>query len=583
MIAHRKKPTPTGHSSYHLRVVALLFLCLTGWIITRLFILQIMGHNFYTASAMGSHEIYEKLHPHRGQIFFQDTRTKQIFPVAVNREYYLVYAIPKEIPSSEIANTSAKLFSILNITDPTKQTAITTKLSQNTSRYAPLAKKIDEATVQQLKAAKLKGIYALAGEYRYYPEEHTGSPVIGFTSYDDQAGKLFGQYGAEGYLNKELTGQGGFLSEEKGALGGWIALANRKVEEAQNGPDVVLTIDRTLEYKACERLRQGMEEYKAKSASLVLMNPHTGAILAMCSLPNFDPNKYSEVDSLEAFNNTAIFTAYEPGSVFKTMTIGMGLDMELITPATTYTDPCERVINGYHVHNADGKCYGRQTMTQVLEKSINTGAVWVEEQVGQDKFKEYIQRFGFGRKTNLPLKSEVAGDITSLNHKGEIFDANASFGQGLTVTPLQLTAAYAVVANGGQLPHPYIIDEMRPFNAPIEKKQPEASSPVISTRAAKLLSGMLTSVVENHYTKAKIEHYFVAGKTGTAQIPERGHYSNVRTNHTFAGFAPADNPQLVLTVKFEEPQRRWAEETTIPVFRDVMKFALEYYSVPGSF
>ena len=563
-----------------IRYVAVIFLILAGWIIVRLFVLQIVEHKYYALFALNSHEIYKKLHPDRGQVFFQDTRTKQEYPAAVNKEFYVVYAVPKEIPIADAATTTEQVARILDIQDEAQKKALLEKFSQSNDVYASVAKKIPEEKIIALQEAKLKGVYTTPQVYRYYPEENLAANVLGFTG-SDSGGNMIGRYGIEGYWEKELIGKGGLLSGEQGALGSWIALAGRTTIAPENGVDLLLTIDRALEYKACERLREGMVEYKAKSAALVLMNPATGAILAMCSLPDFDPNNYSKVDDLAAFNNTAVFTAYEPGSVFKSVSMAAGLDLGLVTPTTVYTDTCDLLINGFHVRNAQQSCYGEQTMTQVLEKSINTGAVWVENKIGSDRFLDYVEKFGFGNKTGISLNTEVAGDITSLTKKGQIFGANGSFGQGFTATPLQLAAAYSAIANDGKLPKPFIVEEVRYPNGKKERTVPAVSEQVISSRAAKLLSGMLVSVVENHYHAAKIPNYYVAGKTGTAQIAERGGYSVERTNHTFAGFAPADNPQFVMIVKYEEPERKWAEQTALPVFHDVMKFALDYYGVAG--
>ncbi len=563
-----------------IRYVALLFLLLAAWIIARLFILQIVEHKYYALFALNSHEIYKKLHPDRGQIFFQDTRTKQEYPAAVNKEFYVVYAVPKEIPPLDVATTTVQLAHILDIQEETQKTALGQKLSRNNDVYAPVGKKIPEEKIIVLREANLKGVYAVPQTYRYYPEEKLAANVLGFTGSDSE-GNMIGQYGVEGYWEKELIGRGGLLAGERGALGSWIALAGRTSIAPENGVDLLLTIDRALEYKACERLRQGLKEYQAKSAALILMNPATGGILAMCSLPDFDPNNYSKTETLAAFNNTAVFIPYEPGSVFKPITMAAGLDLGLVSPTTVYTDLCDLVINNNHIRNAERKCYGEQTMTQVLEKSINTGAVWIEEKLGRERFLEYVEKFGFGKKTGISLNVEAGGDVSSLSKKGQIFGANGSFGQGFTVTPLQLAAAYAAIANEGKLPKPFIVEEVRYPNGKKERTALSVAEQVISPRAAKLLAGMLTSVVENHYRAAKIDSYYVAGKTGTAQIAERGGYSDNRTNHTFAGFAPADRPRFVLVVKYEEPERAWAEQTALPVFRDVMKFALDYYGVAG--
>lgn len=564
----------------NLRWIAIAFILITILIIGKLFILQIVQADYYRTFAMTAHEIYKQIHPNRGAIYFQDTRNKKEYPAAINRQYFLVYAMPKNIKPENVVSTTDKLIQILSLPETDRDTLIK-KLSKPNDLYEPVAKKIDSDTVDRLKSENLTGIYFTPQEYRYYPEENIAAPILGFCRLSDDGNKQIGSYGVEGYWDKILTGHQGFIAGERGALGSWITLAMHSQVKAQDGADLLLTIDRSLEYKACDLLQKGMDEYKAKSASLVMMNPKTGAILAMCSLPDFNPNKYSEVKDLRAFSNNTIFSAYEPGSVFKPITMAAGVDLGLVSPNTTFNDPCVRVINGFSIHNAQNKCYGTQTMTQVLENSINTGMIFVEEKLGHTRLNDYAKKFGFGEKTGVELGPESAGDISSLERKGDIFGAVGSFGQGLTATPLQIATAYSAIANKGLLPKPHIVAEVRYPNGQKDITQTEKNDAVISERSAKLLSGMLTSVVENHYKMAKIKGYYVAGKTGTAQIAESGKYSEERTNHTFAGFAPATNPQFVLVVKYEEPERKWAEQTSLNTFRDLMKFALQYYAVPN--
>ncbi len=563
-----------------LRFLCLFFLALALWVLGRLFVLQVIEHDYYALFASNNHEIYRQLQPERGKIFFTDSRTGEEYPAAVNRPFYLVYAVPTEIPATEAPAIAAGLAVDLGWSDPNKIPELQAKLLKAGDPYEVVDKKIPEATVDKIKAAQRPGIYFAPSQFRFYPEQRLGSGVLGFTTLSDQS-ELEGQYGIEGYFDKQLAGKGGFLWAERGARGSWITLGKRDLTPAENGADVVLTIDRTLEQKTCERLQQGLLEYGAKSAALVLMNPATGAILAMCSLPDFDPNNYSQASDLSAYNNTSIFTPYEPGSIFKPITMAAALDLGQLAPETTFTDPCERKISGHTIHNALNKCYGLTTMTNVLVNSINTGMVWVEEKIGTERFRQYVEKFGFGKKVGITLNTETAGDISSLSQKPAIYAANGSFGQGLTVTPLQMAMAYGAIANEGVMMKPYIVKETRQYNGAREVTKPGPVDSVISPRTAKLLTGMLTAVVSRgeSYRQARLSDYYIAGKTGTAQIPGRGGYSE-DTNHTFAGFAPATDPAFVLIVKFERPDRRWAESTAAPVFRDIMKFALEYYGIP---
>ncbi len=560
-----------------IRWLSIVFLFISIIIIVRLFILQVKEHAYYEAFATGTHEIYQQLYPVRGAIYFQDTRTHDEFPVAVNKDFYLIYAVPKEIKSSDIVSTTDKLAAILGVDDNIKK-EIFEKLSKPNDVYEPIAKKQPESVVAAIKDQKLGGIYATTQVYRYYPELELAGNILGFTGFDDNGG-LIGSYGIEGYWNKILAGRGGFMAGERGAKGGWIALAGRSLTPAEDGADLVLTIDRAIENKACERLKAGMEEFKAKSAALTMIDPKTGAIVAMCSYPNFDPNNYSKVEDEKSFNNTNIFTPYEPGSVFKSITMSMALDLGLVNQDTTFIDPCQRKIAGYTIKNALDKCYGTATMTNVLENSINTGMIWVEEKIGQERFRDYINKFGFGEKLGVTMNTEARGNIEQLARKRPIDYATASFGQGITVTPLQLAMAYSALANGGRMYKPYVVSEIRYPNGKKEKTEPELVDNIVSERTSKIITGMLTSVVENTYKNSvKMKDYYIAGKTGTAQIPGPGGYTD-ETNHTFCGYFPAQNPRWVMVVKYEAPERQWAESTAAVVFKDVADFVLDYYAV----
>ncbi len=558
--------------------LSVVFLLIALFIIVRLFILQIFQHDYYSLFALNTHEIYQKLYPERGNIFFRDARGEKEYPAAVNRDYYLVYAVPKDIPEDKITEVGTKISEIFAFSEEDKNKLLE-KLAKEDDPYEPVQRKVDEATWSKIEALNLPGIHKAAQKFRYYPEINLASNILGFTG-ESENGSLVGSYGLEGYWNQELSGKSGFLAGERGALGSWIATAGRTLVKAEEGRDLVLTLDRSVQNKACSVLKKGWEEYKAKSASLVLMNPKTGAIYAMCSYPDFDPNNYSKVKKLEEFNNTNIFVPYEPGSVFKTITMAAALDQSLVNPNTTFDDPCERKIDGFTIRNALKKCYGRITMTQALENSVNTAMMWLQERLGRETFQDYVKKFGFGEKTGIELNTEVEGNISSLDKRGKVYGAVASFGQGLTATPLQIATAYSAVANGGKMPRPYIVSEQRFSDGRKEKTEPRIVENVISERAAKLLTGMLVSVVEHTYTtKVKLDHYYIAGKTGTAQIPGKGGYTE-ETNHTFAGFFPADDPQFVMVVKYEAPQREWAESTAGPTFKDVAEFVLKYFAIP---
>lgn len=567
-----------------LRLIA-VGLMLSGLaVVGRLGVLMILEHSEYQALAAGIQESTTKLFPTRGSVYMQDSRTKEEYPLAMNRDAYTVYADTTKIKTDDDANRVANELATVFGYDDAKKLSVYFKLKKPNDPYEPLEKHVTPDMVAILKAQKLPGIGYVDQLERYYPEGSLGAHVIGFVG-KDNSGASVGRYGIEGFFDDLLTGTGGIIAGAKSPGGRFIPLAERIFEPPHDGADLLLTIDRTLEYEACARLRKGWQDYGAKSATLIITEPDTGAIRAMCSFPDFDPNAYNQVTDANVFNNSAIFTAYEPGSIFKPIGMAAALNEKIVTPDSPFHDPGSRTdMCATPIQNADGKAFGDQTMTGILVHSINTGMVYVSEKLGKTRFRDYVNRFGFGVKEGIGLDTESPGTVESLSkNKGDKVDcytATASFGQGITVTPLQMVAAYGAIANGGTLMKPYIVAETRYSDGRHETMQPTEIRRVIDTRTAGLLAGMLVSVVDTGEGKlGHVPHYYMAGKTGTAQIAENGIYKET-FNHSFIGFGPVDHPRFVIFVKFEEPGARFAATTAAPVFRDIATEALAYYQVP---
>lgn len=571
-------------AGFRVRLFGAVFSFVIFVMVLRLAMLMIVQHGFYAALAAGTQEAYARLFPRRGDLFFQDSRTGEEFPLAINQDVFTVFADTREFEDDEArARVLQELTAFFSFDDEKKE-EVRVQLAKRDDPYEPIAQNIDEEITEKIRALDLPGIGFARRSRRFYPEARLGAAVVGFVAPDQNGGDK-GRYGVEGYWNTELAGQSGFLEGARGAKGSWIPLAGRSFQPAQDGADILLTLDRTIQYVACERLLKGMHEYGATSASLIVLEPHLGAVRAMCSFPDFDPNKYGEAQTIEAYNNTAIFTPYEPGSIFKPLIMAAALQEEAVEIGTVFHDTGLREgVCSKPIRNAAGKSYGDQTMTGVLENSINTGMIYVAERLGKAKVVEYINQFGMGLKADLGLDTEASGNIESLyENKGQGFDcytATASFGQGITVTPLQMANAFAAIANGGELMQPYIVDEMRRADGRVDKTRPRIIRKVLDKRTASLVSGMLVRVVDyGHARRAGVKGYYVGGKTGTAQIPGPGGYTE-DTNHTLVGFAPVDDPKFVMVVKYEKPQREFAESTAGVVFGDIAKFILEYYGVP---
>lgn len=555
-------------------------------IVARLLYLMVWEHDFYTALAASTHETSSSLQPKRGEIFIQDSRTGTTFPVAINQDVYVLFADTRSIKDAEsaekIANSLAEKF---NYT-PERKAAVFTQLNKRTDPYEPIEQKIDQKKYEEIRELNLKGIGFVRIPQRYYPEKNLAASVIGFVG-KNKDGADWGKYGIEGYWQKELAGRGGVVEGLKSGTG---IIQPKSLEPARDGTNLVLTIDRTLQYKACERLRQGMVEYNAQSAAMVIMDPFTGAVLVMCSLPDFDPNKYGQVSSIDVFNNRTVFTPYEPGSIFKPIGMAAALNENVVAPSTPFTDTGRRdgVCQG-PIQNAGNKAHGAMDMTTIIVKSINTGMVFVVDHLGKDKFVKYVKRFGFGVETGIDVDTEVSGTIDSLTinkgNKLDCYTGTASFGQGVTVTPLQMATAFSAIANGGNLMRPFLVKEKRFADGHVEVTKPKVEGSVLTKRGASSIANMLVMAVDTGYAgRARVAGYAVAGKSGTAEIadPNGGGYTKTY-NHSFIGFAPAQNPKFVMIVKYEKPTKfPYAESTSAQIFGEMSKYLLEYYQVPPS-
>jgi cell division protein FtsI/penicillin-binding protein 2 len=542
----------------------------------RLFVLQILSHNFYSVLAANQRNLFQDLFPTRGAIYALDPKSPDgKFPVAVNKTLSTMYA--NDLDVKDPAAAAAQLASLTGDDVPT----LIGKLSRKGAQYVPLKQKMTDDEVATAKALNIPGIGFAAQQYRFYPEKNSFGQVVGFVG-EGADSQPVGKYGAEGYWNDELAGTPGAVSSGGAALGGIIGSAEQFVP-AQDGDDLVLTIDRNIQYAVCQKLSDAVTKHQADVGSAIVLDPKTGAILAMCNTPDFDPNDISGVTDIGLFNNRSIFDAYEPGSIFKAVTMASAIDAGKIGPDTTYVDSGSVQIGPYAIRNADLKAHGLQTMTQVLDESLNTGAIFAMRQIGAKSFLQYVEAFGFGSPTGIDLDTESPGDIESLRKKGDIWSATASFGQGITTTPLQMAMAYAAFANGGKLMKPYVVAEVDHADGTVDKTEPTVVRQVITRRAASLIGSMLVNVVENgEGKKAGVPGYYVAGKTGTAQVADpNGGYQKDMTIGSFAGYAPVDDPAFVIIVEIVHPRDvQWAESSAAPLFGDIAKFLLQYMQIP---
>lgn len=546
-------------------------------LVIRLVDLQVVRAGYFSSLAAKAQDTSRQLAPERGSIFVRDGA--KLFPVVTNRDYYLISADPRRVTNpGQVVDTLARVFHLT----PEEWRPLAEKLARRRDPYEPLRHKATRTETDAVSAARLEGIFVTPEGYRWYPEPGIGGQLLGFVGFAGD--QRVGRYGLEGYFQPLLAGQSGSLRGVADAHGRALTIGTREIDPAKNGDSLVLTIDRTVQLAACEQLDQGIAAFAATGGTVLVISPQTGALFAMCSRPNFNPEDYASVSDFSVYSNPAIFTPYEPGSVFKPITMAAAVDRGALSPDDTYEDSGEvKLATGQRIRNSDLKAHGVQTMVQVLEKSLNTGAVFAESKVGKAAFRQYVRDFGFGALTGVTLDTEVPADVSALDRRGEIYAMTASFGQGITATPLQLALAFGALANGGKLMRPNIVAErLSGDGGPTAVTKPQVVRQVVTARTASTISGMLVQAVEGVYDhKAKVPRFYVAGKTGTAQIAAPGGGYGADVNHTFIGYFPAKRPAFVVLVKLDRPTEvKHAADSTTVVFRRLAEFLIDYYQIP---
>ncbi|MFH1694668.1 MAG: penicillin-binding protein 2 [Patescibacteria group bacterium] len=516
----------------------------------RFFDVQVSEGDLYGRQASAINIMGGRLIPRRGSIYFSDKDGAKV-PAAINKEYPVAYVVPDEVKDIE---ATASFLSEL-IPDKSYQDWLAV-VSKEGDPYEPLIEKPSEDEISTIEEKGMVGIYIGKGSDRFYPLGKDGAQVLGFASTDQPLWN--GEYGIESYYNEIL---GGKLGEAKGD----------KIKDPVHGKDIQLTIDTNIQSHAEEIVESMVANHRGVAGMAVVAEVKTGKILAMVGSPGFDPNSRGEF-GVETFLNPVVQSVYEPGSIFKVITISSALDAGKVTPETTYYDSGESTYNTHTIRNWDLKGNGTVTVTNILEKSINTGAAFVERQLGHDNFISYLEKFGFQEKTNINLPGEVVGSISPLKNEGrDINFATASFGQGISTTPIRLLTALSAVVNDGEMMRPYI-------NA---DEKPQKMGKVVSKETSQKMIDMMVKTLERS-PSAIISGYSMGGKTGTAQVPKLGGggYTD-EVIITFVGFGPATDPKFIILVRLDKPYgRTLSYMSVVPAYKELAQFMLNYYNVP---
>jgi len=560
---------------YRIGLVTAIFGLMFFMVVSMLFERQVLQYRHFSAMAQQQHVSSQVVPAQRGKIL-TDEGNNELYPLATNVTLFALQVVPSQIKRPELA--ASKLMPFL-AGSGIEESDLIAKLSSKAKYLPPLKHKIGEEEAQQIADLDLAGVYLTPEQYRYYPEGTMAAQTLGFVNRDSA-----GQYGLEEYFNKELGGKAGMLEAEQDVFGQQIALGKREDVNPENGVDVVLTIDRAVQYYVEKALKEAVEQHQAEKGSVIVMDPKTGKIIAMASYPTFDPNNYNK-ELMESFVNMNTSEVYEPGSVFKVITMAAGIDAGLVAPSTTYTDIGQVEVSDRTIKNSDEAVHGVQTMTQVLEKSLNTGAVFVVQKLGKNLFRKYLDLFGFLKPSGVEVAGEVTTRVKELRNWSDVDLATMAFGQGIAVTPIQLLAAVGAIANDGKLLQPHLVDRIL-YPSGAVSVGPDVKGQAISPQTAQLVSAMMVGVVERgHGKKAGVSGYYIAGKTGTAQIPAPGGGylpgGFGTTIGTFIGFGPVENPKFVMLTRIDKPKDAvFAESSAAPLFGKVAKFLLDYWRIP---
>ena len=561
-----------------------LVACMT-LIVARLFSIQVIHYDEYVAKAETQHTMQNTIVAKRGEIYILDGDNNPV-PIVMNTKVWAIIIDPQITRENrseleKVINENAKEYLVSNFDDAFKSTF---------SRYHVIAKNVPFKQAQAIKEAKLAGVYFQGSTKRVYPEGTMASGLLGFVNADGK-----GQYGVEQALNAELAGVNGVLKTVKDVNNIPLTIGDENVKvPAQDGKNIVLSIDRNIQNKAEQILAEKVKEYKIGHGAMVVMDPMTGRIYAAAAFPNYDPENYGKVEDAEIFQTNVTMDAYEPASVCKTFAFATALDLGKMTPNTTYYNSDRTVVDGWPINNAWRGHIGTLTMQQALNWSLNTGSTQALRllgdsekeitQAGKDRlFDYYYNKFWLGKYTGIEIQESPGIIVPSTDVDGtDARYANMTFGQGLNITGMQIISAFSSVVNEGEYFKPTVVGGEMVDGEYKQYEYAPADHPTIKPETSRTMREMLHKTRELYPDNVKADKgVYVGGKTGTAQAVRDGAYVMDETIATYVGFGSKDldsNPQYVVWVKFWEKNRKMTGDNhAMPAFNDMSKYLIEYF------
>lgn len=518
----------------------------------------------------------------RGSIYFTSKDGTHV-PAATVETGYILAISPSQIAKS--ASTSAQsIYTALAAVTPLDHADFTAKAAKVTDPYEELAHRLPSGVADQIAALKLPGVNEYKEDWRVYPGNSMAAHTVGFIGYGSGGTALSGQSGLERYYESVLKRSPSdafvnFFAEVFSDLKKSVSK-----DDSLEG-DVVTTIEPSVQSYLEDQLQKVQDQYQSEFTGGIVMDPQTGEIYAMALNPTFDPNSPQSAGSGDVFQNKLVEDRYEMGSIVKSLTMASGLDSGVITPQSTYDDPGCETLNKKTFCNYDLRSRGAHVpMQTILNDSLNTGAAYVALKVGQSNFKNYLLDYGFGSTTGIDLPSEGRSLISNLDTGRDLEYAEASFGQGIALTPVQTIRALATLGNGGYLVTPHLVKEID-YKIGTKKVTPiDKIGPIFKPTTSPAISKMLTEVVDTALKngQVRLDNYSMAAKTGTAQIakPGGGYYSDHYV-HSFFGYFPSYNPRFIVFLYTYYPKGvQYASETLTDSFINMAKFLINYYEIP---
>lgn len=546
-------------------------------VIVRLFFVQVIRGEEYSENADKQYATPSSNVFDRGSIFFKDKDGKLV-SAATLKTGYIVAINPKQLLKvDEVYNALSQII-------PLEKEAFMAKATKKSDPYEEVARRVPQEQANKIKSLKIAGVSIYKEKWRFYPAGNMASNIIGFVAFkgEDRSGR----YGLERQYNEVLSRHDG------GLYVNFFAEVFSNLKETLLNPgkmpegDVVTTIDPSVQSMLEKGLGTIMQKYSAEEAGGIIIDPKTGKIFAMGALPNFNLNNFGEVKNVSLFANPNVEKVYEMGSIIKALTMAAGLDSGAVTPTTKYEDKGYVVLNGSKIKNFDGKARGYVDMQEVLNNSLNTGVTFTMQKMGKDVFRSYMLGYGLGDKSGIDLPGEARSIVGNFDSTRDVEYATASFGQGIAMTPIVTARALSVLANGGYLVTPYVVEKIDLKDGLGDNVlSPPKGKQILKPGTSEEISRMLTKVVDKALLggAVKMENYSIAAKTGTAQMAKEngGGYYEDKYLHSFFGYFPSYDPKFLVLLYTVNPQgERYASHTLTYPFIDLTKFLINYYDIP---